>query len=164
MQDSARIDRSWLPDAEKKEMNFLESSFFKSNGPTRSLPTPAEVRARSPLDTSSSQPPPVKFENLKLVVKFGPHVSVAEAQCLWLIRKMLPSEVPVPEIYGWRVDGRLVFLYMQLIRGPTLNERWDALSDSDKTAVCDHLRQIITSLRRLKQAPGDSFIGMSQNT
>ncbi|KAF7899003.1 uncharacterized protein EAF01_008216 [Botrytis porri] len=42
----------------------------------------------------------------------------AEAQCLWIIRKNLGDEVPVPEIYGWRVDGDYVFIYMELPQDP----------------------------------------------
>ncbi len=99
------------------------------------MPTPAEGRALSPTDAPSAQPLPIKFEALNLIVKFGPLVLVAEAQCLWLIRKVLPHEIPVPEVYGWRVDGRLMFIYMELIRGPTfLPERWDSLSVSDKNS------------------------------
>jgi hypothetical protein len=161
MPGNPQVQRSWLPDATKQEMDFLESSFFKINGLNRRLPTPAEVRALSPTHTISSQPPPVKFEHLNLIVKFGPHVSVVEAQCLWLIRKVLRHEVPVPEVYGWRVDGRHVFIYMQLIRGPTLKERWNLLSGSDRAAVCDQIRQIVRSLRQVEQDPHDKFIGMS---
>ena len=49
---------------------------------------------------------------------------------------------------------------MQLIRGQTLEEKWPSLRHSDKSAICDHLRQIITSLRRVEQDPSDPFIGM----
>lgn len=159
MPGDSQIQRSWLPNAAKQEMDFLESSFFKTNGPNRRLPTPAEVRALSPTHTTKPQPPPVKFEHLNLIVKFGPHVSVAEAQCLWLIRRVLPHEVPVPEVYGWRVDGRHVFIYMQLIRGQTLKDRWKLLSGPDKAAVCDQICQIVKSLRQIRQDPHDKFIG-----
>jgi len=66
----------------------------------------------------------------------------------------------VPEVYGWRVDGRDVFVYMQLVRGETLKGQWDSLSIADKITVCDHLRQIMTSLRQVEQEPNDLFIGM----
>lgn len=161
MPGNPQIQRSWLPDATKQEMDFLESSFFKTNGPNGRLPTPAEVRALSPTHIAKPQPPPVKFEHLNLIVKFGPHASVAEAQCLWLIRNVLPHEVPVPEVYGWRVDRRHVFIYMQLIRGQTLKDQWNSLSGSDKVAVCNQIRQIVRSLRQVEQDPHGRFIGMS---
>ena len=102
----------------------------------------------------------MKFENLGLIVKFGLHVTVEEALCTWAIRRVLLHDVPVPEVYGWRVDGSEVFIYMELIRGVKLNERWDTLSDHDRSSVCDQLRKIIKSFRRLEQDPEDVFIGM----
>ena len=103
MADNPQIDISSLPDASKKSIDFLDSSFFKVHGPTRRLPTPAEVRALSEPGSNRTQPPPVKFEKLDLLVKFGPHVSVSEAQCLWMIRRTFGNRIPVPEVYAWRV-------------------------------------------------------------
>ena len=102
----------------------------------------------------------MKFEELGLIVKFGPHVTVEEALCTWAIRKVLRYEVPVPEVYGWRVDGSEVFIYMELIQGVTLKERWDTLSDHEKLSICDQLRNIIDSFGRLEQDPEDVFVGM----
>jgi hypothetical protein len=98
------------------------------------LPTPAEIRALSPGRTD--RPLPVIMEHLNLLVKFGSHVAVAEVQCLWFIRRTFGDMVPVPEIYGWRTDGREVFLYMQLIRGVTLKQRWDYPSIAERASVC----------------------------
>ncbi len=109
-------------------MDFLESLFFKDNELSQCLPTPAEIRALSGTNQARPQPLPVRFEHLNLIVKFGPHVSIAEAQCLWAIKVALRDEVHVPEVCGWRVDGGDVFIYMQLIRGKTLKDRWDSLS------------------------------------
>ena len=151
------IHPSQLPQA-KPELDFLDSSFFQSKQPGQRLPTPAEVRELATV--KKFRPPPVTIEHLNLLVKFGPHVTIAEAQCLWLIRKILGDKVPVPEVYGWRVDGHEVFIYMQLVRGVTLKERWEHLSVAEKTSVCGQLRRIITSLRQVKQEPFDQFIGM----
>ncbi|TGO22418.1 hypothetical protein BPAE_0169g00260 [Botrytis paeoniae] len=106
------------------------------------LPTPAEVLALSGNGQTKPQPPPVIFEHLNLLVKFGRYVTLAEAQCLWIIREDLGDEVPVPEIYGWRVDGD-----------------HDFMDDSDKTSVCEQLSKIISSLRSVEQDPQDSFVG-----
>jgi tRNA A-37 threonylcarbamoyl transferase component Bud32 len=103
------------------------------------------VRTLAGTNQNKPQPPPVRFENLNLLVKFGPHVTVSEAQSLWAIKTVLGDEIPVPELHGWRVDGRDVFIYMEYIQGETLKDRWDSLTDADKTSVCNHLRQIITS-------------------
>ncbi len=109
MSHKAKISLTQLPDASQPKMDFLDSSFFRKHGPQLNLPTPEEVRGLSPVGLA--QPLPVKFEQLGLVVKFGPRVTTAEAQCLWIIRHTLRDKVPVPEVYGWRVDGREVFVY-----------------------------------------------------
>jgi len=48
---------------------------------------------------------------------------------------------------------------MQLIQGDTLQSRWDKLSHADKTSICEQLHSIVTALRQIKQAPGETFIG-----
>lgn len=76
-----------------------------------------------------------------------------------MIKRVLGVEVPVPEVYGWRVDGEDTFIYMELVRGETVMDQWHSLNDADKTTVCDQLLQMITSLRQVEQDPDDLFIG-----
>jgi hypothetical protein len=158
MEFPTTVHPSQLPQV-RREMDFLESSFFQSKQSSQRFPTPAEVRALSRIE--KFRPLPVIMEHLNLLVKFGPQITVAEAQCLWLIRRILGDKVPVPEVYGWRVDGNEVFAYMQLVRGVPLKDRWEHLSTAEKTSVCEQLCEITTSLRQLKQEPSDQFIGMS---
>lgn len=51
------------------------------------------------------QPLPVRFEHLNLIVKFGPHVVIAEAQCLWVIKRVLLDLLKIVgqscESLGW---------------------------------------------------------------
>ncbi|KAE8414285.1 hypothetical protein BDV36DRAFT_286335 [Aspergillus pseudocaelatus] len=109
--------------------------------------TKTEINFR---DTSCAQPTPIKFENLNLITKFGPHVTTAEALNLWVVKKL----------FGWRVDDEAyVFIYMELIEGPRLEECWDSLGTMEKSAISDQLSQIMESLRRLEQDPSDQFIG-----
>ena len=163
MPEIRHIDPAWLPDASQASMDFLESSFFKGKDPKPRLPAPDEFRALSPTYRTHPKPVPVKFGDLDLVVKFGRYVSVSGALCLWAIKKLFGDEIPVPEVYAWRVDGPDVFIYMQLICGEPLIDRWDCLGDEDKTAVCAQLHEILVSLRRVEQVPGDTFIGKLQN-
>ena len=100
MSANPRVYTSWLPDTTKAEMDFVDSSFFSVHGPNPRLPTPAEVRALSPASETDPRPRPVKFEHLDLLVKFGHDVAIEEAQCLWIVRRLLGQEVPVPELYG----------------------------------------------------------------
>jgi hypothetical protein len=115
-----------LPDATKKELDFTESSFSAS--PTRCLPSPTEVQAVSSEPLNVSKANPVRFEHLDLIFKFGSHVTTLEALNLWVVKRICKDKVPVPEVFGWRIDDNgHVFIYMELIKGPTLLESWNSL-------------------------------------
>jgi hypothetical protein len=150
-----RLSLSRLPS--EKEIYFRESSFIVQYG-IEKLPSPAKIRSLQKV-SGSGDPPPIRFPETGLLVKYGHGISIAEGQCLWAIRQFLRNNVPVPEIYGWREDGDETFIYMELIDGDTLQERWTALSSVDRVHLCEELREIITSLRRLEQSPGEKFIG-----
>lgn len=134
-----------LPDGSKREMDFADSSFFRLTN--QSLPTLTQVKALSNGLYIDPQPNPVIFEDLNLLVKLGPNVKVSEAQCLWMIKRVFHDQVPVPEVFGWRVDEKgYVFIYMELIRGQTLNDRWDDLDHLDKVVLSDQLCDILKVL------------------
>ncbi|KAJ5135814.1 phosphotransferase enzyme family protein [Penicillium bovifimosum] len=137
-----------------REMDFLDSSYFKEPG--KSLPTPAQVRALSKDIHMNSQPQPITFEDSGVFVKFGRYVTIAEAQCLRMLKRTFGDEIPVPEIFGWRVDEEnFVFLYMRLIRGQTLLDGWNELDSPAKSSICDQLCHMVNRLRRLEQDPSD---------
>ncbi|KAI0967803.1 kinase-like domain-containing protein [Xylaria arbuscula] len=113
---------------------FSNSSFF-SEQRAAALPTPAQVRALN--EKSSGQdpisfdwPPPVKIESLGLFIKYGTQVTVAEIQTQILIRKKLLGRVPIPEVFGWTYDHGQTFLYMSLVHGDPLHERWPTMTRS----------------------------------
>ncbi|KMP07887.1 hypothetical protein CISG_08030 [Coccidioides immitis RMSCC 3703] len=146
-----------LPDASVSHMDFRDSSYFKSHV---SLPTPEQVKERcNHADKTFYRPSPVSFNQLGLLVKFGQCVSVVEAQCIWAIRNLFGDRVPVPELYGWRVEGDVVFIYMEKVQGALLHDKWGSFSDTDKIAVCAQLYGMISSLRELRQDPAHPFIG-----
>lgn len=151
-----------LPDFSQQEVDFTDTSFFSSN-PDRHLPTTDEVRALSKDVGTCGEPAPIRFEDLNLIVKFGPsrHVTTTEAVNLWMIKKVFGDGIPVPELFGWRIDNEgYVFIYMELISGPTLQECWSQLSTNEKNAAIDQLSRITGNLRNLKQDPSDQFVGM----
>jgi hypothetical protein len=154
-----------FPPAERA--SFFESSFFSRNGPDAALPSPTDVRARSDIQDPGKQQrtyriPPVRYDELGLIVKFGraPHVAVDEGQCLWALRRALPV-VPVPEVYGWTHDGGQVFIFMELVPGVTLEQRWGSLNEVEREGVCQQLRGVLSELREVRHAPGKFFIGMT---
>ncbi|ROT42204.1 phosphotransferase enzyme family protein [Sodiomyces alkalinus F11] len=143
---------------------FKYSSFFSRNRPHSKLPAPAQIRERAlELDAAadcSPRPAPVRYEDIRLLVKFGrePDVTEGEAQCFWALRRVLP-QVPVPEVYGWTHDKDQVFIYMELVRGFTLEEAWNSMSSEEKVDICQQLKLYISELRTLRHAPGEFFLG-----
>lgn len=151
-----------LPDSTQQEVDFTDTSFFSCK-PGRHLPTTDEVRALSRNVATRPRPTPIRFEELNLIVKFGLQVTTTEAVNLWMIKKVFGDDIPVPELFGWRVDSEgYVFIYMELISGPTLQECWTQLEINDKNAVINQLSRITENLRKLKQDPSEQFIGMPE--
>lgn len=134
---------------------FLKSSFFKEKRAPR-LPIPAEVRAISKKSgnirsASFNRPPPVMIPSLGLVVKYGADATVAEAQTQIMICKHLKGRVPVPEVFGWTEHGGQVFIYMSLIEGETLQERWGNMNENERQVVCEELKCMVKAWRLLEQ-------------
>jgi hypothetical protein len=144
---------SMLPSTADKY--FRDTSFFIQNA---SLPSPDEVRIAAGPPSGLHRPGPVVFPPLNLIVKYGASITIAEGQCLWAIRHLLPS-VPVPEAYGWCRDQNETFIYMQLIEGITLENAWPDLDTEGRYQVCQQLEMIFRDLRQLKQTPNSPFIG-----
>lgn len=146
-------DNGWLPGIleeapPEKDMDFTDSSFFQA-GIGRSLPDPPNV------DTDHQGI--LVVSEMRLLIKFGPYVTIDEAIAMRAVRKRLGHQVPVPEVFGWRSRQDRVLIYMELVSGTTLEERWDDLNLSEKDSLCEQLSQILLSLRQLKQR--DTFIG-----
>ncbi|KAJ4299768.1 hypothetical protein N0V90_005014 [Kalmusia sp. IMI 367209] len=155
-----QISLAELPDASQGHMDFLDSTWFKTHGRTRQFPTPEHVQSFNPHQLSH----PVRFEDLGLIVKFGPNISISEAINLWVVRQVFQNLVPVPEIYGWRVlerEGKApeVFIYMQLVQGSTLEERWPTLSFTEKQTICSDLRAMTSCFRGLRDNESEQVIG-----
>jgi aminoglycoside phosphotransferase len=147
------------------------SSFFRYHD---QLPTPAEVRSQARAQwqagthwgwkkrrVTDAHPVPAVFEfkEISLFVKWGSEVQISEGQTLYAIRNSCGMSVPVPEIYGWRTDGDEMFLYMEAIRGRTLEDAWPGLAEDERLRIAIELRIILNNLRQLKQDPLDRFIG-----
>ncbi|KAF5667248.1 phosphotransferase family [Fusarium heterosporum] len=159
---SPTISLTSLPS--KSTVVFQYSSFFSQNN-GHPLPTLSEVLATSAVQNSSedhekANPPPVFFKSLGLAVKFGRDetVSVSEGQCLWALRRLLP-EVPVPEIYGWSTEDGYVLLFMEMVKGITVEKRWPSMTKDEKTSFWGTLKSVVSNLRTLSQDPDDRFLG-----
>ncbi|KAI1312840.1 kinase-like domain-containing protein [Xylaria venustula] len=153
------IDISSLPDISRDEYDFHDTSFFQSQaGRTVQLPSPTEVLQRH----SGLRRGVVTYEDLNLVVKFNSShfLRREEAQTLRAIKQAFPEgEVPVPEVFGWRVYDGCTFLYMSIVVGKTLREAWPLLTKDDKSAIATELGHIVKALRRVSPDPSGPFIG-----
>lgn len=143
---------------------FPDSAFFTKPNAPLALPSPTEVREAASRSSDFSvadknRPPPVVFPNLGLLVKYGREITIAEGQCLLFIRNTLSDIVPVPEVYGWCKDDEQVFIYMELVDGITLEKSWETMTESERMAVCQQLREMINAWRGLKQEFSPPFIG-----
>ncbi|KAL4936881.1 hypothetical protein BDV06DRAFT_204035 [Aspergillus oleicola] len=167
---SVRVQPSMLP--HKSTFDVNDSSFFCK---WDKLPSPLLVQAQAKahhlagftidprrLHTLTGpyvRPPPVVFEDMGLLVKWGTSVSITEAVVLYAIRRFLKGRVPVPEVYGWCNDGDIKYIYMEHVRGSTLEDTWDTMSTEDRVAICSKLRTTCDSLRQLEQEPANPFVG-----
>ena len=78
---------------------------------------------------------------------------------MWALRKFLP-QVRVPEVYGWKRDGDdSLLLFMELIQGDPLYNRWKNLTELEKTQICIELDAMVRASRRLVRPPKDESIG-----
>ena len=138
-----------------------DSSFFRERRAS-TLPTPAEVRAINEksgdyFGTDFRRPPPVKFPSLGLIVKYGSDPSVTEAETQNMAYQRLKGKVPIPEVFGWTVDGDQTFIYMALIEGETLEQRWHALNEEERETVCKELNSMAKAWRSLE--PPNFYVG-----
>lgn len=95
--------------------------------------------------------------SLGLVVKYGDDVTILEALTQVKVREELQGQVSVPEVFGWSEDGGQGFIYMSMIQGETLEQRWSGMSENERRAVCEELKHIVKAWRALAQ---DCYIGM----
>ncbi|KAI1377585.1 kinase-like domain-containing protein [Hypoxylon crocopeplum] len=148
-----------LPRAE--DMVFRDSSFSRKNRP--GLPSPQEIREKNikinGFRARPRRPPPIPFEELGLIVKFGSEITIAEAQCLWYFNRYMKNAVPTPELYGWCRDGGETFIYMELVSGDTLEDAWPSLNQEERDVVCRQLRTSVKAWRSLRQETEPYYIG-----
>ena len=144
-------------------MEFRNSSYFIKNNVD--LPSPEDVRQQGaredegPVCRGEDRPRAVVFKELGLLAKYGTEITIAEAQCLWFFNRHLKNKVPTPELFVWRHDDNQVFIYMQLVQGDTLEQRWPSLSTEERRSICRELKGFVETWRGLQQETQPYFIG-----
>lgn len=57
------------------------------------------------------------------------------------------------------LDGDQVFIYMSLIQGTTLEQRWGALNEEEREAICKELNGMVKAWRSLGQPGQVLYVG-----
>jgi hypothetical protein len=96
---------------------------------------------------------------LGLIVKYGGDITVTEAKTQIMLYTQLKGKVPIPEVFGWAEDGGQVFIYMSLIDGEPLEQRWGALNEDERVAVCSELSGMVKAWRSLEQPDQGLYVG-----
>ncbi|KAI1111244.1 kinase-like domain-containing protein [Nemania sp. NC0429] len=86
------------------------------------------------------------------------NLSKLEFLQVW-IREKLQGRVPVPEVFGWAEDQGQIFIYMDLIDGDPLNERWPSMMTEERLGICAELRSAVSAWRDLRQDEGACYVG-----
>lgn len=147
-----------LPLRPSQDVDFRETSYFVREN--AELPSPSEVDARHQTQNPGGRI--TIFEELNLAVKRGSPQEgrVEEALTIQALHKAFPDgEIPVPEIFGWRIHNGEEFIYMSLIPGISLSKAWHTLNDEDKRSTCDQLGVARAHLMRLSQNTSEDFVG-----
>lgn len=152
MPEEVEVEAGLHDSSHNTTRTIYDSSFFREH---RAFPTPAEVRAINEKSgnvrgTRFNRPPPVKFLSLGLIVKYGADTTITEAETQYMVYKQLKGKVPIPEVFGWTKDSGQVFIYMSLIRGKTLEQRWSTLNEKERGAICKELNGMAKTWRSLK--------------
>ncbi|KAF7125574.1 hypothetical protein CNMCM5793_001791 [Aspergillus hiratsukae] len=131
-EEPIRLTPSMIPDS--PNFDVKDTSFFRK---WRELPSPKDVQAQA-----ESQ-----------------HLAGVNPDPRRVYRDDASYLKPPPVVYGWRTDGDVKYIYMEYIRGQTLEQAWDELEPEDRDMICRELRTICDNLRRLEQDPSDPFVG-----
>lgn len=141
------------------------SSFFKRQGAPK-LPSPAEVRALNNATghwraTQLDSPTPLKIPSLGLLIKYGASITRAEVETqIFLYKQLRNHHIPIPEVFGHAEDNDQRFIYMALMPGDTLQERFAKLTAMELRALCAELRGMVKTWHSiLKQNEADVYIG-----
>lgn len=76
-----------------------------------------------------------------------------------MLHEQLKDQVPIPRVFARAKDGGQVFIYMSLIEGATLQERWSDINEDERQSVCEELKHMVKVWRALEQDSHGHYIG-----
>lgn len=137
---------------------------FTTTHPNTLLTSPSTIRTRNlatghPKAADLNRPPPVCLPELGLLVKYGTQVARAELEAQLYVYHQLNGRVPVPEVFGWAEEGGQGFVYMALVDGSTLAERWGGLTETERLVLCGELGEMVKAWRGLRLEGESGYVG-----
>ncbi|PGH15523.1 hypothetical protein AJ80_05540 [Polytolypa hystricis UAMH7299] len=138
-QGPVQLTPSMIPTS--PNFDVKDSQFFRK---WSQLPSPEQVRTQAEAQRLAKICHNPRMLNIcKDVFRPG-----CDPKPLPVVFDNMGGDVPVPEVYGWRVDGDEVFIYMEHIQGQTLEQLWGTLEPDDCVSICNELRTIHGDLHR----------------
>lgn len=146
---------------------FTNSSFF-TGYPFSKVPTVNDVISRSRGITDDRTAQHVIYEDLSMIVKWGGRTSREEAAAMRSFNSTDVAEYSVvPQVYAVAIRSLFnwktgtfrdeVFIYMEYIRGVTLENIYPTLTDWDKRAVVAQLGTFLTTMRSAVLSPPENM-------
>lgn len=145
----------------------MERPLFRSKG--FSLHDPETIGDRADDKSNMLNPGGVSVLRLSadVVVKYGPHVTVAEAQSMIFVAKHTKS-IPIPKVFAYCTHGPLnrdiddygtlfdTYIFMSFVEGQTLDSAWDSYDELTKTHIVNQLKTYMDELREIRS---EGYIG-----
>ncbi|OGM42618.1 hypothetical protein ABOM_009584 [Aspergillus bombycis] len=121
------------------------------------LPTVAEIEAATEVLSTPDTSAKVVRVNKHFAVKMGNGVPLIEAENMKFLAAN--SKVPVPKVYAaFRDPGtKKTYIIMQYLHGDTLQKLLPSLTQAEKAAICNSIKNAITELRSI---PPPGYFGM----
>jgi hypothetical protein len=117
--------------------NIEEPSFFQRH---QRFPSTEEIQKQAQLNTTfqlkKGIAQPWDFE---LPVKLRSNIIIKKEKCLYAISRLFQDAAPVPEVYDKRTENGNVYIFMQLIPGPKLEECWSSLTEHERVGFYEQL-------------------------
>jgi len=83
-----------------------------------------------------------------LVVKYGKWIRIEEAEAINFVSEN--TSVPVPKIFNSYKIGDIAYIIMEYIKGKTLEELWEDLSNEERLTILSELKGYINQIRNIK--------------
>ena len=145
---------------------------FSATGFSPPVPVTISDRASEKCNMLNSGGVTVLRLSPDMVVKYGPHVTVTEAQSMIFVAEHTKA-IPIPKVFAYCTYGPLnrdiddygglfdTYIFMSLVEGQTLDLAWDSYGKLTKDHIAHKLKTYMEELREIRSEP--PYIGSVNN-